>query len=183
VPLDKSWNAGGCCGKAAQYHVADVAFVEALVAAVDPGHTRPLALAGYSNGGRLSYRIACTDPGLADSYVMVKADPEPGCVVSKPVTILQIAAVTDTKVPYQPGEAGNESPAATVQVARLRAADGATGQGTVVTRGSLRLSTWQGTDGTRVQFAVYGPGGHSFPQASGNTPSAGAVIWDFVSQR
>src|SRR5580700_6459380 len=41
-----SWNAGGCCGWAAKRHVDDVAFLQALVAHVDPGHRRPLYLAG-----------------------------------------------------------------------------------------------------------------------------------------
>jgi poly(3-hydroxybutyrate) depolymerase/peptidoglycan/LPS O-acetylase OafA/YrhL len=181
VSLYKSWNAGGCCGKAAKYDVNDVAFMDALVAAVDPGHTRPVTLVGYSNGGRLTYRIACTDPGLVDSYVVVKADPEPGCVVSKPVTIMQVAARNDYSVPYQPGDKGKESPPATVQVARLRSADGATGAATVLTRGGLTVSTWHGKDGTSVEFAVYSSGKHSFPQASGNTPSGAAVIWAFVT--
>jgi poly(3-hydroxybutyrate) depolymerase/peptidoglycan/LPS O-acetylase OafA/YrhL len=181
VSLYKSWNAGGCCGKAAKYHVNDVAFMEALVAAVNPGQAHPVTLVGYSNGGRLTYTIACTDPGLVDSYVVVKADPEPGCVVRKPVTILQIAAKNDDAVPYEPGEKGKESPAAVVQVARLRSVDGATGAATVVTRSGLQISTWRGKDGTRVEFAVWNSGGHSFPQASGQTPSGAAVIWAFVN--
>jgi polyhydroxybutyrate depolymerase len=181
VSLYKSWNAGGCCGKAVKHHVNDVAFMEELVAAVDSGHTRPVTLVGYSNGGRLTYRIACTDPGLVDSYAVVKADPQPGCVVSKPVTIMQVAAKDDDAVPYQPGDKGKESPPATVQVARLRSVDGANGAATVLTRGGLTLSTWHGKNGTSVEFAVYSSGKHSFPQASGDTPSAAAVIWAFLT--
>jgi poly(3-hydroxybutyrate) depolymerase/peptidoglycan/LPS O-acetylase OafA/YrhL len=181
VPLYKSWNAVGCCGKASKDHVNDVAFIEALVAAVDPGHTRPVTLVGYSNGGRLTYRIACTDPGLVNYYAVVKADPEPGCVIRKPVTIIQVAARDDHAVPYLPGEKGKEKPAATVQVARLRTLDGATGAATVLTRGGLTLSTWQGKDGTSVEFGVWKTGGHNFPPASGNTPSAAEVIWSMVT--
>jgi poly(3-hydroxybutyrate) depolymerase/peptidoglycan/LPS O-acetylase OafA/YrhL len=181
VSLYKSWNAGGCCGKAAKYDVNDVAFVEELVTVLGQGSTRPITLIGYSNGGRLTYRIACTDPGLVDSYVVVKADPQPGCAVRKPVTIAQVAAKDDSAVPYQPGDKGRESPPATVQVARLRSADGAAGPPAVVTRGGLTLSTWHGKDGTSVVFAVYSSGKHSFPQASGDTPSAAAVIWSFVT--
>jgi poly(3-hydroxybutyrate) depolymerase/peptidoglycan/LPS O-acetylase OafA/YrhL len=181
VSLYKSWNAGGCCGKAAKYHVNDVAFIKALVAAVDPGHTRSVTLIGYSNGGRLTYRIACTDPGLVNSYVAVKADPDPGCVVSKPITIIQVAAKDDHAVPYLPGEKGKEKPAATVQVARLRTLDGANGAATVLTRGGLTLSTWHGKDGTTVEFAVWNTGGHNFPPPSGKTPSAAEVIWAMVT--
>jgi polyhydroxybutyrate depolymerase len=181
VSLYRSWNAGGCCGKAAEQGVNDVAFLQALVASVDPGQAHPVTLAGYSNGGRLTYRIACTDPGLADSYVVVKAMPEPGCVVRQPITILQVDSTDDPAVPYQPGDKGRESPPATVEVARLRAVDGATGAATVVTDGALRLSTWHGQDGTLVDFAVYRSGGHSFPQPSGDTPSGASMIWAFVT--
>ena len=41
----------------------------------------------------------------------------PGCNIIVPQKILQIAATDDTFVPYEPGEKGKESPAATVQVA------------------------------------------------------------------
>jgi polyhydroxybutyrate depolymerase len=181
VPRYESWNAGGCCGRAAKYGVNDVAFVTALVAAVDPVRAHPITLAGYSNGGRLAYRIACTDPGLVDSYVIVKAMPQPGCAVRRPLTILQVDSTNDPEVPYQPGDKGRESPAATVQVARLRAAADATGPPAVLTRGALRLSTWPGKDGTRVAFAVYRTGAHLFPQAAGTTPSGAAVIWSFVT--
>ena len=178
----KSWNAGGCCGKAAGAGVDDTGFVEALAAAVDPGHQHPLDLVGYSNGGRLAYRIACTDPRLFGQIAVVKAMPEPGCVVSRPVTILQIDSTDDTAVPYQPGDKGRESPPATVQVARLESADGCPATGAVQVQGSLRLTTWSDcTDGTRLGFAVYSSGGHSFPQASGATPSAATVIWTFFT--
>ena len=40
VALYESWNAIGCCGAAAAKNVNDLAFLEALVAKVDPGHAR-----------------------------------------------------------------------------------------------------------------------------------------------
>ena len=82
--------------------VDDVAFIKSLVAAVDPGHGHPIYVVGYSNGGRLAYQLACSEPGLFDGTAVVKADPDPGCVVTRPLTILQIAALDDTAVPYAP---------------------------------------------------------------------------------
>src|ERR1700733_5297741 len=38
VAIGDSWNADGCCGMAASENVNDVAFLQALVARVDPGH-------------------------------------------------------------------------------------------------------------------------------------------------
>jgi poly(3-hydroxybutyrate) depolymerase/peptidoglycan/LPS O-acetylase OafA/YrhL len=180
VALYRSWNAGGCCGKAAKYDVNDVAFIQALVAAVNPGRTHAVTLAGYSNGGRLAYRVACTDPSLVNTYAVVKAMPY-RCVVSRRITILQVDSTDDTKVPLYPGDKGSESPAATVEVSRLRQVDGASGPASVTKKGKLTLSVWQGADGTRVAFAVYTGGGHSFPQPSGPTPSAAALIWSVVT--
>jgi polyhydroxybutyrate depolymerase len=182
VGYHESWNAGGCCGKAAAANVDDTGFLKALAARVDPGHAHPLDLVGYSNGGRLAYRMACSDPGVFDEIAVVKADPMPGCVVTRPQTILQVAAKDDTAVPYEPGDTGRETPAATVQIARLRSAE-CTGDGATTTHGSMTITTWTGcADGTRLAFALWNSGGHSFPQPKGNTPGAAPVIWSFFTQ-
>lgn len=56
-----TWNAGGCCGEAAARGVDDIGFVRAVIddvakrTAIDP--TR-LYVAGFSNGGMLTHRVA-----------------------------------------------------------------------------------------------------------------------------
>jgi len=183
VGYKESWNAGGCCGKAATHNVNDVAFIKAVVAAVDPGHEHPIYLVGYSNGGRMAYEMACSAPGLFDGIAVAKADPDAGCVITKPVTILTIAALDDTAVPYQPGDKGKESPAATVQSADLRTLDGCTSTSTAVQHSAMTLTTWTGcSSGTRVGFAVYDTGGHNFPPPVGKTPSASQIIWSFFTK-
>ena len=123
-PLYGSWNAIGCCGAAATKNVNDLAFLEALVAKVDPGHARQIDVVGYSNGARMAYRVACDNPGLFDGYAMVKGEPTPGCDLRKPVSILQLASVNDPEVPYQPGDHGSvESLPITTLVGELRTAD------------------------------------------------------------
>lgn len=179
VSVSESWNAGGCCGVAAQQNVDDTGFLQALVADVDPGHSRPIFLAGYSNGGRLAYTIAATDPALFDAYAVVKAMPDPGFVVSKPVSILQIDSTNDYAVPYQPGDPGTEQPAATTEVARLRAVDGCPASSTPVPQGSVQVTTWGCQDQTRIGFAVYTGGGHGWPAGTADTPSAASLIWGF----
>ena len=112
-PIEESWNAIGCCDGAAKANVNDVGFIEALVAKIDPGNTRPIYVIGYSNGGRLAYRMACTDPMLFDGMAAVKADPMPGCDISVPQKILQVASTDDTDTPYTPGKratSGNRRP-------------------------------------------------------------------------
>jgi polyhydroxybutyrate depolymerase len=183
VGYKMSWNAGGCCGAAAQHNVDDVAFIKSLVAAVDPGHRHPIYVVGYSNGGRLAYKLACSAPGLFDGTAVVKADPDPGCVVSRPLTILQIAALDDTAVPYAPGDKGRESPPATVQVAALRKVDGCSGSSAGTPHSAMTLTTWADcSSGARVGFAVWNTGGHGFPWPQGSTPSAAQVIWSFFTK-
>jgi poly(3-hydroxybutyrate) depolymerase len=183
VGYHESWNAGGCCGKAAMTNVDDVAFLKALAARVDPGHAHPIDVVGYSNGGRMAYRMACSAPGVFDEIAAVKADPLPGCVVTEPQTILQIAAKDDTAVPYLPGHPGRETPAAKVENKRLRTADMCVGSGAATSHGSMTITTWANcVPGTRLGFAVWDSGGHSFPSPKGNTPGAASVIWSFFTQ-
>src|SRR5579875_1027130 len=182
VGVDKSWNALGCCGQAAKKHVDDVAFLQALVPTLDPGHRRPIYLAGYSNGGRLAYRIACTDPTLFAAYAVVKAMPDKGCVVSKPVSLLQIDSTNDKAVALRAGDRGREHPPATVEVTHLRGVDRCASASTADSQGDLHLTTWASCHaGARISFAVYTGGGHSWPPSTRTTPGAATLIWPFIT--
>lgn len=181
-PVHESWNAIGCCGTAAELNINDVAFIKALVPKIDPGNRRPIYVIGYSNGGRLAYRLACTDPGLFNAIAIVKADPMPGCPVEEPQTIIQIAAVGDPWVPYKQGEKGFESPSATVQIKRLHAALGCPAKSSSARYGIMTLTTWSPcADGTRLGFAVWPSGGHDFPVPLPHTPGASQVVWSFLT--
>ena len=106
VAIKESWNAIGCCDGAAKENIDDVGFIKALVPKIDPGHARPIYIVGYSVGGRLAYRLACTDPTLFDGMAAVKADPMPGCVVTTPMNVIVFSSMDDKYVPYKPGEKG-----------------------------------------------------------------------------
>lgn len=183
IGYEMSWNAGGCCGKAARARVDDIAFMNALAAAVNPGHKRPLIVVGYSNGGRLAYTMACGPSDPFDETVIVKAMPDAGCALRRPLTILQIDSLNDPFIPYQPGDTGRESPPATVQNARLRALDGCTGAPAATRHGAMTFSTWSSCrSGQRVGFAVWDSEDHSFPRPIGDTPAASQVIWAFFTR-
>jgi polyhydroxybutyrate depolymerase len=181
VPIDESWNAIGCCDGAAKANVNDVGFIEALVAKIDPGHARPIYLVGYSNGGRLAYRMACTDPTLFDGMAAVKADPMPGCVVTKPENVIVFSSLNDKYVPYEPGEKGYETPPATVQIARLET-DLKCSDKKVVTLGQMTVSSWSCADGKSLEWAVDKTGGHGFPIPAGDTPGGNQLIWSFMTK-
>jgi poly(3-hydroxybutyrate) depolymerase/peptidoglycan/LPS O-acetylase OafA/YrhL len=180
----ESWNAIGCCSWAARAAVNDTGFIQALVKQVDPGNKHPIYLTGYSNGGRLAYTIACTDPLLFDGIAAVKADPMPWCDVVVPQKILQVAATDDTDVPYTAGEKGDfrESPTALVQDTDLKTADGCGAKSESSTEGNMTLTRWPDClGGSSVTFAVYTAGAHSFPRPPVSNPPAAAVIWAWIS--
>jgi polyhydroxybutyrate depolymerase len=180
--IEESWNAIGCCDGAAKLNIDDVGFIKALVPAIDPGRARLVYIVGYSVGGRLAYRLACTDPTLADGMVAVKADPMPGCVVTRPMNVMVFASMDDKYVPYKPGEKGLETPAATVQIARLQTNLKCSSKPTVVKHGTMTLSSWSCADGKTLQWALYQSGGHDFPAPDGDTAGANQLIWSFVSK-
>ena len=182
VAIDESWNAIGCCDGAAKANVNDVGFIKALVPTIDPGHARPIYVVGYSDGGRLAYRLACTDPTLFDGMVAVKADPMPGCVVTTPMNVLVFASMDDKYVPYEPGEKGLETPAATVQIARLETDMSCPGEPAVVKHGTMSLSSWSCAGGKTLQWALYQTGGHNFPPPKGSTAGANQLIWSFITK-
>jgi polyhydroxybutyrate depolymerase len=182
VAIKESWNAIGCCDAAAAENVNDVGFIEALVPKIDPGHARPIYVVGYSVGGRLAYRLACTDPTLFDGMAAVKADPMPGCVVTTPMNVIVFSSMDDKYVPYEPGEKGLETPAATVQITRLETDMSCPGEPTVVKHGEMSLSTWSCADGKTLEWALYPTGGHNFPAPKGDTAGANQLIWSFITK-
>ena len=183
LAIRQSWNALGCCGAAAQQKVNDLGFLEALVPRVDPGRQRPIYFVGYSNGGRMAYRLACADPGLFDGMAAVKADPMPGCVVTDPQNILVVSSLDDPSIAYKPGDKGRETPPATVQVARLRSALGCARPPTVAAyRGVMTLTTWRScVDGKNLAWGVWRSGGHDFPPPAARAPGAAQIIWSFFT--
>ena len=139
-------------------------------------------MVGYSVGGRLAYRLACTDPTLFDGMVAVKADPMPGCVVTTPKNVLVFSSQNDKYVPYKPGEKGKESPPATVQIATLEKDMKCSTKPTVVKHGTMTLSTWSCANGKTLEWAVYPDGGPRLPRPRRRTPGAIPLIFSFITK-
>jgi polyhydroxybutyrate depolymerase len=102
-----TWNAGNCCGYALDEQVDDVGFVRALVEqlsgmyAIDP---KQVYATGMSNGGMMSYRLACEAADLFAAVAPVAgalnvADCEP----AKPVSVLAIHGTGDQHVLFEGG--------------------------------------------------------------------------------
>ena len=109
--LYRSWNIGECCRYAFAAHVDDVAFVSSLLdhleanLSVDPAR---VFAAGYSDGGTLSFLLACSLSKRITAIAAVSAtlfDPLPACNISRPIPVLIVHGTADTNIPYngQPG--------------------------------------------------------------------------------
>jgi len=97
-----AWNAVTCCGRAHARSVDDVAFADAVIAAVAhaaPVDTTRVFAVGFSAGGMLALRLACE---RADTYAAV-ADvagtmPDAACAPARPVSVLLIQGAEDDEL-------------------------------------------------------------------------------------
>lgn len=87
------WNAGACCGSA---KVDDVAFLTAVIRKVSP--RSPVYLVGYSNGGRMAYRMACERPDLFAAVAVFGAVSAFPCAHPPPMPILIAAGTADPEL-------------------------------------------------------------------------------------
>jgi len=102
--VDDAWNAGFCCSDT----TTDVDFVKQAIetlnnqACIDPGR---VYASGCSNGGGMSYRLACEAADVIAAIAPVDFDCAVGfscrdCSPSRPITVVQFRATEDSAVPY-----------------------------------------------------------------------------------
>jgi polyhydroxybutyrate depolymerase len=181
-----SWNAGACCGTASADNIDDMAYVTALLDAleaklcVDPKRVFSM---GMSNGGYMSHRLGCE---LADRIAAIGpvagAIALPSCTPSRPVPVFEIHGNADPVVPYTYGE---QSAADWVSL------DGCTTMATSFQNGVATCVTHSGcTAGADVAFCTIAGGGHQWPGGEtipllgSNTDDLDATdaIWTFFAE-
>jgi polyhydroxybutyrate depolymerase len=104
--IGRSWNGHGCCGKAARENIDDVGFITAMVGQIGadlPIDKSRVYAAGISNGGIMSYALACNSGIFAaigpDSATMIDA-----CAAPHPTSVIHIHGTADKLVPYNGGQ-------------------------------------------------------------------------------
>lgn len=196
-----TWNAGICCGLARDRGSDDVGFLRAVVAEVQRRvdiDSRRVFATGMSNGGMMSYRLACEASDLFRAIASVAGtDGAEPCQPGRPVPVFHIHAKDDDRVLFA-GGSGSASdthadfvsvPATVDKWARL---DRCTGPAqTVLDRPGVRCEVRTGCrDGVEVRVCVTDTGGHSWPggrKALGGKGSpaldATAEIWSFFARQ
>jgi polyhydroxybutyrate depolymerase len=103
--IGRSWNGHGCCAKAMRENIDDVGFITAMVGQIgadQPIDKSRIYATGISNGGIMSYALACNTSIFAaigpDSATMV--DP---CPAPRPTSVIHIHGTADQLVPYNGG--------------------------------------------------------------------------------
>jgi polyhydroxybutyrate depolymerase len=186
----RSWNAGACCSVARRNDVDDVTFLSRLVSRVlkeQPDADRhAVYLAGFSNGGRMAYRMACQRPGLFTAVAAVEAvSVYPCSAVGVPVPLLVVASSADPLLritPQAPPKRteGYLQPSVGGVVASWRALDGCSAAPATAQVGALTQTRWTGCGGSAmIELDLYDGGRHIWPAGSPDTPAAASQVWAF----
>lgn len=114
VRQQNSWNAGKCCAPANNIDIDDVEFVRAILDSISKNYSidnsRIWAM-GYSNGGMMSYRLACelseriSAIGVGGGALMLNT-----CSPPRPVSIIHIHGNLDSTIPFNGGGIYNVAP-------------------------------------------------------------------------
>lgn len=197
-----TWNAGHCCAAARDENIDDVAFVREMIQKLTSQlniDRKRIFATGMSNGGMMSYRLACE---LSDVFKAVASvagtDNTLNCSPKNPISVLHIHAKNDTHVLFNGGSGkpfeGDKSkvteftsvPNTISKWVKLNGCDPKP-QRTLEKAGAYCELYNKCKAGSQVQLCVTETGGHSWPggekprgnESPSKAVSATDVIWDF----
>jgi polyhydroxybutyrate depolymerase len=196
-----TWNAGNCCGYALDNNVDDVGFIRALIEKLQreyPIDAKRVYATGMSNGGMMSYRLACE---LSDKIVAIA--PVAGalnveCKPTAPISVIAFHGTADQhvlfeggapKVKADPHPREDKSVAYAMNFWAQHNRCAATPKRDE--RGNIIHDTYTNcADGTAVELYAIKGEGHTWPGGKswlgGDQPtqeiSATKVMWEFFKQ-
>jgi polyhydroxybutyrate depolymerase len=177
----RTWNAGGCCGYAMNNNI----------------DTLRIYATGMSNGGFMSYRLACELSDRIAAIAPVSASMTiDACQPLRPVPVISIHSYLDTSVPYLGGVGDGvsghyNSPQDSVLNAFAAHANCTVLNDTMQHDASMTVIRWHDCDcGTDVITYRTQDGGHSWHGGNGTgigdppstTISANDLMWGFFQE-
>ena len=102
-----TWNAGNCCGYALDQNINDVEFIRALIdkmLATYPIDSKRVYVTGMSNGGMMSYRLACELSDKIAAIAPVAGALNVDCKPTHPISVIAFHGIGDQHVLYEGGE-------------------------------------------------------------------------------
>mgnify|MGYP000942051716 CR=1 FL=1 len=200
----RTWNAGACCDYARDNNIDDVQFISRLIdklVAEYKINPKKIYATGHSNGGMMSYRLACELSGKIAAIApcgstMVVTSP---CIASRAVPVIHFHSEKDTNIPYQGGSGSGPGTvglhlASLDSVMKLWSDKAACTNPNVVEVSNSRytLTTWTGcNNNVSIKYYLTKDGGHSWPGGKagsviGDPPStainANDLLWEFFQQ-
>lgn len=189
-----TWNAGNCCTYAMENHVDDVGFLRALIeklereSAVDP---KRVFVSGISNGGMMSYRLACELADKVAAIAPVEGAQNVDCRPSSPVSVMVFHGTADRLVPfgggttkYQIGPVRTDNSVAAA-VSFWVKQNACSSPPRHEESSEVHVDTYSVCrSGTGVQLYAIQGGRHMWPgtSLSGNHVAATDLMWTFFSQ-
>jgi polyhydroxybutyrate depolymerase len=178
--LDRAWNVdgGGCCGKPASEGVDDIGFIGAAVADIAKNvgiDRRRVYATGMSNGGIMSYTLACATDIFA-AIGPVAGVQLNSCQSPHPTSVMHIHGNADEVVPYVGGQGFHRMNFPPVQASNAfwRNVDQC-GEPAVDTSGPVTISSAGCADKRGVVLVTIAGGGHAWPD------SAARELWKFFA--
>ena len=103
----RTWNAGWCCGAASDSNIDDAGFINALLDTLINQYSidkKRIYATGMSNGGFMSYRLACELSDRIAAIAPVAASMSlTNCNPTRAVPIIHFHSYLDQNVPYEGG--------------------------------------------------------------------------------
>jgi polyhydroxybutyrate depolymerase len=178
--LNRSWNVDGetCCGRSGREGVDDVGFISAAVADITKNVSIDRArvyATGMSNGGIMSYTLACTTDIFSAIGPVAGVQLNP-CRSPRAASVMHIHGTADRLVPYDGGQGYSVINGPSVREVNTfwRNVDQC-GAPAVTTNGALTTSTAGCADNRSVVLITVDGGGHDWPTF------ATQRLWEFFA--
>lgn len=194
-----TWNGGGCCGFAQNNHIDDVGFVRAVIADIETVasiNPKQIYATGISNGGIMSYRLACEAADLFAAIAPVSGSLMISpCTPTEPVSVIHFHGTDDQHILYD----GGYGPKSLVDVNFTSVKDSVNfwvgfdqcqNQTTTTPLSDIQLDEWKDcANQTNVTLYTILGGQHAWPGSDGpgwidgdeptQSISATELIWEF----
>lgn len=196
----RTWNAGVCCGFASDNNIDDVGFISALIDTLLADYaidSQRIYATGMSNGGFMSYRLACELSDKIAAIAPVAASMTlSDCSESSGLPIIHFHSYLDSNIPYDggygDGVSSHYNPPLDSVLNSWASIDGCeTYQDTLANSAEFTHVKWAQCDCSfSIEYYITQDGGHSWPGGNqsiiGDPTSefinANDLMWDFFEQ-
>jgi len=185
----RTWNAGWCCGYASSSNIDDAGFISTLLDTLISKYsidTNRIYATGMSNGGFMSYRLACELSDRIAAIAPVAASMSmTTCTPGDPVPVIEFHSYLDENVPYLGGIGSGpsnhyNSPQDSVMNAWAALNSCTVSNDTIIDNAQYTFIKWRNCDcSSEICHYITQDGGHSWP--GGNQTPTGDPVSNYIN--